>query len=116
MDLLVFILPLCVRGSWSSGLEFPLAALFATSSALSFSLIPSCLGVHHISRASSPCLLCTSSIFFCSWSTRCWPEAPFVYSSAHITAWLSAPMMEASINPSLSMSSAARVSPITSAL
>src|SRR5882724_13402219 len=113
VDLLVLNCPLHVRGSWLSGLESPLAAFFASSSALSFSLIPSCPGVHHISRALSLCFPCNSSILSCSWSTRCWPRAPFMYSSAHIVAWLSAPMTAASTNLSCLMSSAAKVSLIT---
>src|SRR5882724_13528460 len=61
-DLLVLNCPLHARGSWSSGLESPLAAFFASSSTLSFYLIPLCPGVHHISRALSLCFPCNSSI------------------------------------------------------
>src|SRR5882724_10858306 len=53
---LVLISPLHPGGNWESGHVSPLAAFFASSSALLFSLIPSCLGVHHISSASLPCL------------------------------------------------------------
>src|SRR5882724_13177113 len=68
---LVLITPLHPGGSWESRHMSPLAAFFASSSALSFSTIPSCPGVHQISSASLLCLAYISSIFSCSRSTRC---------------------------------------------
>src|SRR5882724_11415197 len=49
---LVLISPLHPGGNWESGHMSPLAAFFASLSALSFSSIPLCLGIHHISSAS----------------------------------------------------------------
>src|SRR5882724_5544312 len=68
---LVLITPLHPGGSWESRHMSPLVAFFASSSNLSFSTIPSCLGVHQISSASLLCLVYISSIFSCSRSTRC---------------------------------------------
>src|SRR5882672_3580955 len=80
------IFPLHDWGSNTAGLESPLAALFASSSALSFSLTPSWPGVHQISTTSLPCLPQTPSISSCSLSTRCWPGVPLVLYIDWITA------------------------------
>ena len=78
-DLLAHISPLHKWGIFSSGLEFPQATHFASSSSLSFSLTPSCPGIHMNSNTPFPCWLWAASIFSCNWLTRCFPGAPLMF-------------------------------------
>src|SRR5882724_7250118 len=60
-DLLIGILPLHITGSLPRSLDSPLAARFASPSALSLPRIPSCPGVHLTLISMPGCLFCTAA-------------------------------------------------------
>src|SRR5882724_9570663 len=92
-DLLIGISPLHTTGSLRRSLDSPLAARFASPSALSFPCIPSCPGVHLTLISMLGCLFRTAAACLWKASTKCCPGIALLCPIARIAAWLSAPIV-----------------------